>query len=138
MGLEKNRQLRADLEALATSLGVTEAIKLHDFASDVEGLIKQYDVLLNCSEVESFSMVCFEALYFGVPLIATDCGGPRELFEDGRSGYLIPVGDEAAVADRLLRLAADANLRQSFAEAGRAFVEQKFGAADQSGAIWKF
>jgi L-malate glycosyltransferase len=114
MGLEKNRQLRADLQALAATLGVAEAVKLHDFATDVEGLIKQYDVLLNCSEVESFSMVCFEALYFGVPLIATDCGGPRELFEDGRSGYLIPVG------------------------AGRAFVEQKFGAADQSGAIWRF
>ncbi len=138
MGLEKNRQLRADLDALATTLGVADAVKLHDFASDIEGLVKQYDILLNCSEVESFSMVCFEALYFGVPLIATDCGGPRELFEDGRSGYLIPVGDEAAVADRLLRLAAAPAQRQAFAEAGRAFVEQKFGTNDQSGAIWAF
>ena len=138
MGLEKNRQLRADLEAEAAALGLGAVVRFHDFAADVEGLIKGYDVLLNCSEVESFSMVCFEALYFGVPLIATDCGGPRELFEDGRSGYLVPVGDQAAIADRLLRLAADPRQCHSFAQAGRAFVEQKFGVADQSAAIWRF
>ncbi len=138
MGLEKNRQLRDDLQAEVKTLGLAEAVRLHDFATDVEGLIKAHDVLLNCSEVESFSMVCFEALYYGVPLIATDCGGPRELFEDGRSGYLIPVGDVGAVAERLVRLAANPAQCRSFAEEGRAFVEQKFGAADQSGAIWHF
>lgn len=138
MGLEKNRQLKETLAAEARALDLTGAVSFNDFATDVEGLIKDYDVLLNCSEVESFSMVCFEALYFGVPLIATDCGGPRELFEDGRSGYLVPVGDERAVADCLLRLAADPAQRRAFAQAGRAFVEKKFGAADQSAAIWRF
>lgn len=138
MGLTKNAAFREQLRADAVALGLADAVGFHDFVSDIEGLIKTYDVLLNCSEVESFSMVCFEALYFGVPLIATDCGGPRELFEDGRSGYLIPVRDEAAVADRLSRLAADPAQRRAFAEAGRAFVRQKFSEQDQSGAIWHF
>ncbi|MBC7446911.1 MAG: glycosyltransferase [Hymenobacteraceae bacterium] len=138
MGLDKNQQLRRDLETESVALGLGAAVRFHEFATDVEGLIKGYDVLLNCSEVESFSMVCFEALYYGVPLIATDCGGPRELFEDERSGYLVPVGDVTAVANRLLRLAADPAQCRAFAQAGRKFVEQKFGAADQSGAIWRF
>lgn len=138
MGLAKNQELKEALVAEATALGVADAVHFHDFAADVEARLKEHDIVLNCSEVESFSMVCFEALYFGVPLIATDCGGPRELFEDGRSGYLIPVGDEAAVADRLLRLAADGAQRAAFAHEGRQFVERKFGAADQSGAIWRF
>lgn len=138
MGLDKNAAFRDQLRAEAATLGVAEVVNFHGFVNDVEGLIKSYDIVLNCSDIESFSMVCFEALYFGVPLIATDCGGPRELFEDGRSGYLIPVRDEAAAADRLLRLAADPALRRAFSQAGRAFVRQKFSEKDQSGAIWQF
>ena len=45
----------------------------------------------------------------GIPSISTDCpcGGPRELIEDGVNGYLIPVGDEEALADRLRRILSD-------------------------------
>ena len=138
MGLAKNQEFRDTLEAQAQQQGLGEAVGFHAFASDVEALMKASDVVLNCSEVESFSMVCFEALYYGVPLIATDCGGPRELFEDERSGYLVPVGDAAAAADRLVRLATDATKRAAFSAAGRAFLEKKFGERDTSAAIWQF
>lgn len=138
MGLAKNAEFRAALETQAREAGLGEVVNFYDFATDVEGLIKRYDVLLNCSEVESFSMVCFEALYYGVPLIATDCGGPRELFEDGKSGYLVPVNDADAVKDRLLRLAAVPARRQTFAVAGREFVRQKFMRPDREAAIWRF
>ena len=50
------------------------------FAANTEVAMKGHDMVLNFSEAESFSLTCLDALYYGVPLIATDCGGPAELF----------------------------------------------------------
>lgn len=138
MNLEKNRLYRDQLKQQVDAQGLAEAVHFHDFVTDVEGVMKSYDIALNCSEAESFSLVCFDALRFGVPLVATDCGGPRELFEDGRSGYLVPVNDAEAAADRLLRLAADPLQRQAFSAASRAYVRQKFGQHDRTAEIWRF
>jgi len=85
--------------------------------------------VLNFSEAESFSLTCLDALYYGVPLIASDCGGPAELFETGKSGILVPNRDVAAMADAIVALAADADLRQRFSKASRIFVRQKFAPA---------
>ena len=54
--------------------------------------------MLNFSESESFSMTCLESLYYGTPLIATDSGGPAELFKHGESGHLVPNRDVQAMA----------------------------------------
>jgi glycosyltransferase involved in cell wall biosynthesis len=51
--------------------------------------MKSYDCILNFSESESFSMVSFDALRFGIPLISTDCGGPAELMEPNKTGMLV-------------------------------------------------
>lgn len=138
MNLAKNEELLTELRTRVAAQRLTEVVAFHPFATDVEALMKAYDVVLNCSEAESFSLVCFEALQFGVPLIATDCGGPRELFEDEKSGFLVPVRDANAVADRLLRLAADPALLARFSAAGRKYVQQKFGQHDRTANIWRF
>ncbi|MBT2558545.1 glycosyltransferase family 4 protein [Hymenobacter sp. ISL-91] len=129
MGLEKNRAYRRQLEATVAAAGLTQVVTFGSFVQDVEAAIKQADIVLNFSESESFSLTCLDALYFGTPLIATDCGGPAELFESGRSGLLVPNRDVPAMTQALLRLAADAELRREFAAAGREFVRHKFRAA---------
>jgi glycosyltransferase involved in cell wall biosynthesis len=53
-------------------------------------------------------------------------GGVPELVEDGVSGYIVERRDSAAIADRLLRLLGDAELRRSMGDAGRRASEQKF------------
>ena len=126
MGLEKNREYRRQLETAVAMAGLQEVVTFGSFVQDVEAAIKQADIVLNFSESESFSLTCLDALYFGTPLIATDCGGPAELFESGRSGLLVPNRDVPAMTQALLKLAADAGLRQRFAAAGREFVRHKF------------
>ncbi|AYA37187.1 glycosyltransferase [Hymenobacter oligotrophus] len=126
MGLEKNRDFKAQLAAAVADAGLGEVVTFGGFEADVEAVIKQADIVLNFSESESFSLTCLDALFFGTPLIASDCGGPAELFEHGRSGFLVPNRDVPAMASAMLRLAADLPLRQQFAEAGRAFVRNKF------------
>jgi glycosyltransferase involved in cell wall biosynthesis len=97
--------------------------------TDTEAKIKAADIVLNFSESESFSLTCLDALFFGTPLIASDCGGPAELFEPERSGLLVPNRDVPAMSAAIVRLAASAELRQQFVPAGRAYVRQKFAPA---------
>ncbi|MGW1886369.1 glycosyltransferase family 4 protein [Streptomyces sp. NPDC001970] len=70
------------------------------------------------SSVESFGMTIVEAMRCGLPVVSTDCPhGPGEIIEDGVDGRLVPVGDEDAVADALLSLINDDELRRRTAEA---------------------
>lgn len=140
MGLEKNRLFRQQLQAEAIRAGLADAVTFEGFATDVEALIKEADLLLNFSESESFSLTCLDALFYGTALIASDCGGPAELFEHERSGLLVPNRDVGAMAAAITRLGADANLRVKFALAGREFVRRKFAPAstyERLGALYK-
>ncbi|MNQ27068.1 4-alpha-N-acetylgalactosaminyltransferase [compost metagenome] len=68
---------------------------------------------------ESFGNVLVEALCLGVPVISTDCPhGPAEILDAGRYGLLVPVGDAAALADAVRRLAYDAKMREQLAAQG--------------------
>lgn len=126
MGMPKNREFRQQLEAQVQATGLREVVTFGSFVTDVEAAIKQADIVLNFSESESFSLTCLDALYYGTPLIASDCGGPAELFENGRSGLLVPNRDVPAMTAAITALAADTDKRRQFAAAGRVFVRQKF------------
>lgn len=68
---------------------------------------------------ESFGNVLVEALCLGVPVISTDCPhGPAEILDAGRYGLLVPVGDAAALAEAVRRLAYDAKMREQLAAQG--------------------
>ena len=82
--------------------------------------------MLNFSEGESFSMTCLEAAFYGTPVIATRCGGPEEIIEDGQTGILVPVKDIDAMQTAILKLAGDVSLRKRLAAAGKEYVRQKF------------
>ena len=126
MGMEKNRQFRQQLEVRAAALRLAEVVTFSGFVADVEAAMKAADIILNFSESESFSLTCLDALFYGIPLIATDCGGPAELFEHGKSGLLVSNRDVPAMTAALLSLAPDLARRGQFAAAGRAYVRHKF------------
>ena len=144
MGMEKNQQYRQQLESRAEVLGLSAIVTFGGFVTDVETAIKQADIILNFSESESFSLTCLDALFYGIPLIASDCGGPAELFEPGKSGLLVPNRDVPAMSAAIERLAADPGLRGRFSAAGRAYVRHKFRPAatyhrlaEQYRAVWE-
>jgi len=93
---------------------------------DTAAEITKADLVLNLSESESFSMVCLEALKAGAPLVASDCGGPGEIIEHMRSGWLVPNRDVVAAADAIETLATDRGLRNRFRLEGRKRARSKF------------
>ncbi|GAB3869748.1 hypothetical protein GCM10028824_17290 [Hymenobacter segetis] len=129
MGMVKNQEFRQELEAAARAAGLAEVVHFDGFAANTEAAMKAHDIVLNFSEAESFSLTCLDALYYGVPLIATDCGGPAELFENGKSGLLVPNRAVPAMAEAIVALAGNEALRQQFSAASRLFVRQKFAPA---------
>jgi glycosyltransferase involved in cell wall biosynthesis len=126
MGMPKNQEFRQRLATAAAKAGLQHVVSFEGFVTDVEAEVKAADVVLNFSESESFSLTCLDALYYGTPLIASDCGGPAELFEHNQSGLLVPNRDVQAMAAAIERLAASSKLRTRFVEAGRQYVRHKF------------
>ena len=68
------------------------------------------DIVVMPSHHESFGMVALEAMACGTPVIASDVGGLAELVQDGETGFLVPGGDPAAMAERLRCMLSDKEL----------------------------
>ena len=71
----------------------------------LDEVLAEHDVLVLPSQFESSSLLVREALVRGVPVVATRCGGPEDVIEDGANGLLVPIGDPMALAEALERLA---------------------------------
>ncbi|MGH2350823.1 MAG: glycosyltransferase family 4 protein [Chloroflexota bacterium] len=76
-----------------------------------------------------------EAAASGLPVLCTCIGGTADLVADGETGYLIPVGDAAALRDRLTTLLADSALRRRMGAAGRARAEAYFDARARAATV---
>ena len=108
----------ARFQGLAGSLGVAERVYWLGVTRDVQTLYELADAFVLPSEYETFSLVTFEAASSGLPILATRVSGVSELVRDGENGYLITREPEV-IAERLRRLADDANLRARLGSAAR-------------------
>jgi len=82
------------------------------------------DMALITSATEGLTAAYLEAMATSLPLLASDIAGAREVVDDGKTGFLFPVGDAAAIADLIVELAADPGLRNRIGTNARAHVEQ--------------
>lgn len=96
-----------DIKTFARSLNLEDRVVFTGARSDVLDLMKSFNILVHPSYKEAFGRVIMEAMALGVPVVATACGGPEEIIEDGKSGFLIPIGDERQLANRVEMLLQD-------------------------------
>ena len=115
-------RLKSDSQANIRILGVSKR---------VEEIVKTFSVgvLVTDSRYhgEGIANVIMEYMALEKPVIATDAAGNREIVKDGENGFLIPFGDENALALRIREIVDRPDIGSAFGRAGRALVEQKFG-----------
>lgn len=113
--------LRAELVARAAGLGLAGDVDFAGFDKNPFRYMARARLLLHASRAEGLPAVLIQAMACGTPVVSTDCDfGPREVIAaPGRDGFLVPVGDAAALADRALALLADDRLRDEVGASAR-------------------
>lgn len=116
---------RANLVALAASLGISDSIDFTGYRADVRALMPAFDGYVNSSHYEGVSLTILEAMAATLPVVATDVGGNPEVVVERETGYLVAERPQL-IADAISRLAADPRQRRVMGDAGRFRVKKYF------------
>jgi glycosyltransferase involved in cell wall biosynthesis len=114
------------LRQLAQQLGIADRVQFAGYVSDMPSLYASVDVVVQSSLTEGLPNVMLEAAYLGVPIIATDVGGTREVVEHGVSGWLIEPGDTVVLAEALRKYVSAPGYFIEMAARGRGRIESEF------------
>ncbi len=96
---------QAELHKLANELGVGADVDVPGYADNPYAYMARAGVFVLSSAWEGFGNALAEALACGCPVVSTDCpSGPAEILDYGRYGPLVPVGDDAAMAEAMARM----------------------------------
>lgn len=108
-------QTEADIKKQIQELNMQEKIHLCGFSDNLYEELGKGGIYVSTSDSEGLSNSLLEALAMGIPTIATDCpvGGTRMCIKDGVNGFMIPVRDNVALLEKMIRLASDFDLRKS-------------------------
>ncbi len=99
---EERPAFKAELLARIESLGLTDRVRLVGHATDMPAALLLADVVIHAStDAEAFGRTVIEAQAMARPVIASDLGAPRETVAEGITGWRIPPGDAAALADAI-------------------------------------
>jgi glycosyltransferase involved in cell wall biosynthesis len=129
----------AALRARAERLGVAGRVELTGWSDRVADLLDGVDIYCQPSRYETLGLALIEAMGAGLPCVASATGGVPELFDGGRCGHLVPIGDPAALAAAIDRLAADPGARERLGRRARertraAFTAERMAAGYE--ALW--
>jgi glycosyltransferase involved in cell wall biosynthesis len=119
-------ELRGPLERQVRELGLERHVLLPGFRADAIALTKSVDIFVMSSVTEGLGSAMLDAMACRIPVVATRAGGIPEAIVDGEHGLLVRPQDPSALAQAILRLLRDPQLRQRLAEAGRQRVVAEF------------
>ena len=120
-------EMREELERLCKKMDVEKYVKFTGFVGDVFKKALYYkaaDVFVLPSLLESFGIVNLEAMACGVPIVASKIGGIPAVVKDGENGLLVPPQDSEALADKIIYLLENEDVRKKLGKNGRKKVEE--------------
>ena len=122
----EDRGILKDLENQVKVMGISERVMFLGQRNDIPQLLAASDLSVLASHEEGFSNVVLESMAAGLPVVATDVGGNREAVLDGVTGWLVPPGDPAAMAEKIILTLRDLSGAKIQGLRGRMRVKQLF------------
>lgn len=118
--------LRERLQVQIDTAGLSDRVVLAGFTNSLDHYMRHFDVFVQSSHTEGLPNVLLEAAAAGIPVVATDVGGTRELVLDDQTGILIPPGSSVILADSIRTLLDDDSRRAKIGAAASAYVIRDF------------
>lgn len=109
---------------LAQKLGISHRVRFPGYVTDIVPWYRMADAAVSTSRSEGLPFNVMEAMFFGLPVIASDAKGHTDLITEGKTGLLYPCGDWAACARQIRRLMDDPALSESLSHAAAEHVAQ--------------
>lgn len=126
----------AELRRLAGTLGIGNSVIFTGFAPDPAPYFRLFSVNVNCSVgTETSCLAISEGYSAGIPAIVSDFGGNPDMVENGKTGFVVPMRDSAAFAEKILLLRDHPELLRSMSENARARYRQKYTASGMTRAL---
>ena len=119
-------ELIRPMRELASDLGLERVTHFIGRCERVAELLAVSDVCVLSSKAEGFSNSILEYMAAARPAVVTDVGGAREAVEDGETGYVVPAGDDKAMAERITSLLNNAVEARAMGDKARKRIEEKF------------
>ncbi len=113
---------QADIYGIINNIIFYQNVTLEQLVS----LYQNATLFVLSSDEEGLGIVLLEAMACGVPVVATRCGGPDSVVLEGKTGFLTPIGDSAALAEKVKWLLNHPEENNRMGKAGRLWVEQHF------------
>ncbi|MDP3975528.1 MAG: glycosyltransferase family 4 protein [bacterium] len=126
-GNSKSESYFRHCHQLIRELNIDSLLTIHQSVPDVLEAIASWEVLVHCSiEPEPLGRVILEGMSAGCAVVASDQGGPREVLDQGRTGMLIDVHEQGALARCLRRLISDSDERRSLGESALQEIKKNY------------
>ena len=113
------------MELCIRELGLNANVKFLGYRSDISNILVSSDIFITCSKHETFGMSLLEAGFYGLPAIATDIGGMKEIVGEN-CGFLIKEGDVKGFSNALLYLINNEKERKMMGLSLEIYVKNKF------------
>jgi glycosyltransferase involved in cell wall biosynthesis len=117
---------RFQIEWDVRQMRLQNRVVMHGTVARSAEALAMLDALVLPSEAEGFGLVLIEAMAAGVPVVATNVPGIRDVVRDGENGLLAPVRDPAAIAAAIGRIFGEGNLRDRLIDGGRRAVADRY------------
>ncbi len=96
--------LNGKYQQLAEALNITQHVKFLGFRDDIPKLLKISNLSVSTSKQEGLPVNIMESMIAGLPIIATNCRGNRDLIQDGVNGYIVELGDEQGLIEKIKKV----------------------------------
>lgn len=117
---------RPTLERAIRAMGLDDDVRLYGYSNDTAELLNCMDIYVQSSFYEGFSNTVLEAMSVGLPILATDVGGTKDLFEEGREGLFFRPEDNQGLSALIRKLLGSKSMQRALGEQARQRVLDRF------------